>query len=144
MTFDVNFWELLGGIGSLVGFLCGAVWGFGKLTISQFNKNLDQRFDSLNQMRTESNHALEDRFDSLRETFEEKHAENKKQWDGQFNRVADLARENEKELLRLKAELPYSYVMREDWIRFSGTIDSKLDSLWKMLDGVREKVSARD
>jgi hypothetical protein len=35
----------------------------------------------------------------------------------------------ERELLRLKAELPIEYVRREDWIRFSNTLEAKLDAL---------------
>jgi len=35
----------------------------------------------------------------------------------------------ERELLRLKAQLPVDYVRREDWIRFSNTLEAKLDAL---------------
>lgn len=35
----------------------------------------------------------------------------------------------ERELLELKAELPKEYVRREDWIRFSGTLDAKMDAM---------------
>ena len=35
----------------------------------------------------------------------------------------------ERELLKLKAELPVEYVRREDWIRFSNTLEAKLDAL---------------
>jgi hypothetical protein len=35
----------------------------------------------------------------------------------------------ERELLKLKAQLPVDYVRREDWIRFSNTLEAKLDAL---------------
>ncbi|MGH7838867.1 MAG: hypothetical protein ACREQC_13735 [Candidatus Binataceae bacterium] len=52
------------------------------------------------------------------------------------NRLDSLARDGsefshavERELLRLKAQLPVDYVRREDWIRFSNTLEAKLDAL---------------
>jgi len=35
----------------------------------------------------------------------------------------------EHDLFELRAMLPLEYVRREDWIRFSGTLDAKLDAL---------------
>jgi hypothetical protein len=35
----------------------------------------------------------------------------------------------ERELLKLKAELPVEYVRREDWIRFGNTLEAKLDAM---------------
>ena len=35
----------------------------------------------------------------------------------------------EKDILRLRAELPLDYVRREDWIRFSNTLEAKLDAM---------------
>ena len=37
--------------------------------------------------------------------------------------------EVEKEALKLRAELPLDYVRREDWIRFSNTLEAKLDAM---------------
>jgi len=52
------------------------------------------------------------------------------------NRLATLSRDGsefshavERELLKLKAQLPVDYVRREDWIRFSNTLEAKLDAL---------------
>jgi hypothetical protein len=41
----------------------------------------------------------------------------------------DFSHGVERELLKLKAELPVEYVRREDWIRFSNTLEAKLDAL---------------
>lgn len=44
------------------------------------------------------------------------------------------AENNEKDLLRLRAELPIEYVRREDWIRNQTVIEAKLDALAAKLD----------
>ncbi|MFZ0676226.1 hypothetical protein [Candidatus Binatus sp.] len=49
-------------------------------------------------------------------------------------RVDDL----EKQLVELRVNLPLEYVRREDWIRFSGTLDAKLDA---MREEVREQIA---
>ncbi len=41
----------------------------------------------------------------------------------------EFSRAVERELLKLKAQLPMDYVRREDWIRFSNTLEAKLDAL---------------
>lgn len=47
--------------------------------------------------------------------------------------------ELERELLELKAALPERYVAREDWIRFGGVIDAKIDALHAKIDYLRER-----
>jgi hypothetical protein len=42
---------------------------------------------------------------------------------------SDFSHEVEREVMRLKAQLPLEYVRREDWIRFSSTLDAKLDAM---------------
>ena len=51
-------------------------------------------------------------------------------------RIDDIKREGsefshmlERELLLLKAALPVDYVRREDWIRFSNTLEAKIDAM---------------
>ncbi len=51
------------------------------------------------------------------------------------DRVAEVVRD----LYRLKAILPLEYVRREDWIRFSSTLDAKMDAMRaEMREGVAE------
>lgn len=45
----------------------------------------------------------------------------------------------EREIFELRAMLPLEYVRREDWIRFGGTLDAKLDA---MRDEIREEIGA--
>jgi hypothetical protein len=42
---------------------------------------------------------------------------------------SDFSRNLERELLQLKATLPIEYVRREDWIRFSNTLEAKIDAM---------------
>lgn len=42
---------------------------------------------------------------------------------------SDFSHEVEREVLKLKAQLPLEYVRREDWIRFSSTLDAKFDAM---------------
>ena len=45
----------------------------------------------------------------------------------------------EHEMFEMRAMLPLEYVRREDWIRFCGTFDAKLDA---MRDEMRQEVGA--
>ncbi len=47
--------------------------------------------------------------------------------------------EIERGLFELRASLPLEYVRREDWIRFSGTLDAKLDA---MREEMRHEIAA--
>ena len=47
----------------------------------------------------------------------------------EFKKTANACSDLERELLELKADLPLTYVRREDFIRFDVVINSKLDKL---------------
>ena len=61
-----------------------------------------------------------------------------KRRDEQRSRDTDRVDDLEKQLTELRVNLPLEYVRREDWIRFSGTLDAKLDA---MREEVREQIS---
>ena len=48
---------------------------------------------------------------------------------GKLEHLAEKHAQVEKEILKLRAELPIEYVRREDWIRFSNTLEAKLDAI---------------
>ena len=57
-----------------------------------------------------------------------------------FGETAKACQNLERELLELKAEIPLSYVRREDFIRFDVVINSKLDKLRDLVvEALREK-----
>ena len=61
-----------------------------------------------------------------------------KRRDEQRQRDSSRVDDIEKQLTELRVNLPLEYVRREDWIRFSGTLDAKLDA---MREEVREQIS---
>lgn len=48
--------------------------------------------------------------------------------------------EIEHALFELRAALPIEYVRREDWIRFSGTLDAKLDGMREEIGAIKERL----
>lgn len=56
----------------------------------------------------------------------------------QLERLKGQLLEQEKEILRLRAELPITYMRSEDFIRFANTLDAKLDHLNRKMDGFLE------
>ena len=61
-----------------------------------------------------------------------------KRRDEQRSRDSDRVDDLEKQLIELRVNLPLEYVRREDWIRFSGTLDAKLDA---MREEMREQIA---
>ena len=59
----------------------------------------------------------------------------------------DFSHQVERELLKLKAQLPLEYVRREDWIRFSSTLDAKFDAMRiemrEEIEQIRERLDER-
>lgn len=89
----------------------GLMGGFGRVLMKQFDKRIAERFKAQDQARELQMDAIRDR-----QTAE-------------ALRVAGLT-EKVDNLSRL---LPLEYVRREDWIRFSASIDHKLDRLAEMV-----------
>lgn len=46
----------------------------------------------------------------------------------------------EKDVLEMKADLPLSYVRKEDFVRFEVVINAKLDRLYDSIERLKEKV----
>lgn len=107
MTVQIELWQLI----TLLLAFFGAVGAFGKILLDQIEKRIAARDD-----------ARTAEFKHLNETL---------------SREADSWRRVERELLLLQAELPNQYVRRDDWIRFGGSIDSKMDALHQKFDELR-------
>jgi hypothetical protein len=52
-----------------------------------------------------------------------------KRRDEQHLRDSSRVDELERQVIELRVNMPLEYVRREDWIRFSGTLDAKLDAM---------------
>jgi hypothetical protein len=63
--------------------------------------------------------------------------------DNHRNALDDKIANVTKEVYDLKAMLPMRYVMREDWIRFSATIEGKIDAMREEFRGSLEKLSEK-
>jgi hypothetical protein len=61
-----------------------------------------------------------------------------KRRDEQHQRDSSRVDVLENALTELRVNLPLEYVRREDWIRFSGTLDAKLDA---MREEMREQIA---
>ncbi len=110
MTVQLELWQL---ITLLLAFL-SAIWAFGKALFRQVDQRLKERFATQEQLRVEATARWDKRFDELQKD----QANEAQQW----QRV-------ERDLFKLRAELPREYVRREDHIRFETVINAKLDAL---------------
>lgn len=106
------------GVGAtlLVAFL-GLVFAFGRVLLSQFEKRMDERAKAAQELREKETQGIDESMQQLREriSFEN-------------GRISTLT----EKLETFMSTLPLEYVRREDWIRFSATIDTKLDRLADM------------
>lgn len=87
----------------------GCVGAFGKLLLAQFEKRQAERFDS---------------------------------WDKRFSSLESAAKEwlrVEREFLEWKADLPMTYVMRDDYVRNQTVIEAKLDSVALRIENLQLK-----
>jgi hypothetical protein len=114
MTLQLELWQLLTfGVGLLLSCFAAA-FAAGKVLGTQWQRGLDQRFESLDKARVEGSTAL-------RETLN-LHLAQEKEFQVQ---IANL----EREFLTWRGDLPLSYVRREDHIRMQTVIEAKLDGL---------------
>lgn len=120
MTVQVEFWQLITLLLAFLGFLFAA----GKLLLTQIDRRLNERFETIEKAREEGQA-------SWRATFTQ-HLDEER-------RETDLMRNIEREFLRFQAELPLQYVRREDYVRGQSVIEAKLDALYNKLEVVQMK-----
>lgn len=120
MTVQVDFWQLVMLLLAFLGFLFTA----GRLLLSQIDRRLNERFETIEKAREEGQATW-------RQTFSQ-HLDEER-------RETDLLRNIEREFLRFQAELPLQYVRREDYVRGQSVIEAKLDALYNKLEVVQMK-----
>ena len=120
MTVQIEFWQLITLLLAFLGFLFAA----GRLLLSQIDRRLSDRFETIEKAREEGQATW-------RQTFTQ-HLEEER-------RETDLMRSIEREFLRFQAELPLQYVRREDYVRGQSVIEAKLDALYNKLEVVQMK-----
>ena len=120
MTVQIEFWQLITLLLAFLGFLFAA----GRLLLSQIDRRLNDRFETIEKAREEGQATW-------RQTFTQ-HLEEER-------RETDLMRSIEREFLRFQADLPLQYVRREDYVRGQSVIEAKLDALYNKLEVVQMK-----
>ena len=120
MIVQIELWHL---ITLLLAFFT-AVGAFGKLLLHQFEKRQGDRFQAMEKAREEA---------SLR-------------WDQRFASLEEAAREwvrVERDFLEWKAQLPMTFVIREDYVRNQTVIEAKLDSVMLRIENLQLKGVAK-
>ena len=107
-------------IGLLLSFI-GCVYAFGTILFSQVEKRLAERFQAMEASRRESQQVWGERFDSLQHASREER---------------DQMRRVENDLLKLRAELPEKFVMRDDWLRTQSIVELKIDKLALTIENI--------
>jgi hypothetical protein len=109
MIVQVELWQLI----SLLLAFFGAVGGFGKILLSQFEKRQAEQADH---------------------------------WDKRFTALEIAAKEwtrVERDFLAFKADLPMTFVMRDDYVRNQTVIEAKLDSVALRIENLQLKGAAK-
>lgn len=112
MTIDL--WQLLSAFAGMLVVLVSAIFTAGKMLLTQFEGRLNDRFKAQDQSRLDSQKHWDERFSLLGQSMTKNNEESLR---------------IERELMSLKADLPNSYVRRDDYIRNQTVIESKIDGL---------------
>lgn len=78
--------------------------------------------------------------------FEKRQAEQRQHWDQRFTSLETTAKEwtrVEREFLAWKADLPMTFVMRDDYVRNQTVIEAKLDSVALRIENLQLKGAAK-
>lgn len=124
MTVNMELWQLI----TLLLAFFGAVWAFGKVLMTQFDRQLDIRFKAQDEARESGSKALREKLDLHME---------------QEVRTADQLKALERDFLLWKADMPVMYVRREDYVRNQTVIEAKLDAVALRIENIQLKGTQR-
>lgn len=116
MLIQIELWHLI----TLLLAFFGCVGAFGKLLLSQFEKRQAERY-------------------AAQEVASKAAADH---WDKRFSSLESAAKDwvrVEREFLEWKADLPMTYVMRDDYVRNQTVIEAKLDSVALRIENLQLK-----
>lgn len=116
MMISLELWHLI----TLLLAFFGAVAGFGKILLAEFEKRQAERFEAQDAARKEAQGHWDMRFMAL-----EKGNEN-------WMRL-------ERDFLKFRADLPLLYVIRDDYVRNQTVIEAKLDALAMRIENAQLK-----
>jgi hypothetical protein len=129
MNVTIGLWPLITTLAGWLFLFLGFAFAAGKILLAQIQKNLAERFETMEKAETAREKTRDDRFGKLEAELKEA--------------VAASARV-ERDLLNLKAELPVNYTMRPDWVRGQSIIEAKLDALFNEVKQVRIEGAKHD
>ena len=110
MKIEADFWHLVGLLLAFMAF-CGTVfWAL----LARMEKHLDERFVVQEATRAAQQDQLNQRLAGMEQSTREEAA--------QYQRI-------ERDLMQRFADLPHTYVMRDDYIRGQSILEAKLDGL---------------
>ncbi len=113
MIVTLELWHLI----TLLLAFFGCVAGFGKLLLAEFEKRQGERFDAQEASRKEAQAHWDQRFSALDTASRD------------WSRI-------EKDFLRWQGELPFRYVLRDDYVRNQTVIEAKLDAVATRLENL--------
>lgn len=122
MIFELELGQLIGLATGLLALFATVVTGLVKLLLNQFEKRLGERFASQDSARQTATRHWEENFAKVLE---------------RQDKDADAVQQLERSFLRFQAELPISYVRREDWVRNQTIIEAKIDAVFSKLEVIQ-------
>lgn len=122
MIFELELGQLIGLASALLALFATVVTGLVKLLLNQFEKRLGERFASQDSARQTATRHWEENFAKVLE---------------RQDKDADAVQQLERSFLRFQAELPISYVRREDWVRNQTIIEAKIDAVFSKLEVIQ-------
>jgi hypothetical protein len=121
-TFSLELWQVI----LLVISITGTMWGLARSMLAVQLSHIDGRLVQQDATRESNHKSMVSRLEGVEQINREESA--------QWQRV-------ERELMGLKAELPLSYVRREDYIRGQSVLEAKLDGLATKIENAQLRSS---
>lgn len=134
MMIQMELWHLI----TLLLAFFSCVGGFGALLLKQFEKRQAVSFKAQDDARLAAEKRQDERFESQ----ENARKAAQEHWDQRFS---DLSKDVsqvfrlERDFLEWKADLPMTYVMRDDYVRNQTVIEAKLDAVALRIENLQLK-----
>lgn len=119
---QVTTWELVTFLISLLGGMLTLLVGGAKYILAAIERQQRERFRQSERARAEASERWLERFASIENALNDK---------------TDKLSRIEREFFEMKADLPTSYVRREDYIRGQTVIEAKIDALALRIENQR-------
>jgi chromosome segregation ATPase len=123
----IDFWQFVMSLGGVVVVIVIILIVAGQMLLNQLDRRSSERDEARKSEQLLRDEALQLRLQGH---------------DEELASVNDKAEQIERDVRQLATMLPNEYVRREDWIRFSNTIDHKLDRLNDKGEATRDAMAS--